>query len=173
MGLLDGALGKLREVAERTGQAKPAGAGRDLPPIPDLATLVTQEEIREVTGGSPEGTPRTNGADGMEVDLGRLVIWEARLSNGGEFLITLSACFDEAAANLGMDRMAEVEHKPLDGVGERGLVRVKSYRKQGTSEVGVTAHKGRYNLSLTHTTADGATEYGPLTELLRKALDRL
>ena len=172
MGLLDDALGRLREVAERTGQPREAGVGRDLPPIPDLATLVTPEEIREVTGGSPRGTPRTNGAQGSEVDLGRLVIWEAQLSNGGEFLITLSACFDEAAANLGMDRMAEVE-KPLAGIGERGLVRVATYKKEGTSEVGVTAHKGRYNLSLTHTTADGATDYGPLTELLRKALGRL
>jgi hypothetical protein len=170
MGLLDDALGKLREVAERGGEAKPAP--RELPPIPDPASLVTAEEIREVTGASPEGTPRTNGAQGSEVDLGRLVIWEAKLSNGDEFLVTLSACFDEAAAKLGMDRMAEVE-KPLDGVGERGLVRVKSYRKEGKSEVGVTARTGRYNLSLTHTSYEGKTDYGPLTELLRRALDRL
>jgi hypothetical protein len=113
MGLLDDPLGKLREVAE---------------------------EIRDVTGASPEGTPRTNGAQGSEVDLGRLLIWKAKLSNGDKFLVTLGACFDEAAAKLGMDRMAEVE-KPLEGVGERGLVRVKSY--------------------------------GPLTELLRRSLDRL
>ena len=144
----------------------------DLPPIPDLGSLIAPDEIAEVTGASPDSTPRTNGAQGSEVDLGRLVIWEEKLSNGDKFLVTLSACFDEDAAKLGMDRMAEVE-KPLEGVGDRGLVRVKSYRKEGKSEVGVTARKGQYNLSLTHTSMEGKTDPGPLTELLRRALDRL
>jgi hypothetical protein len=71
-----------------------------------------------------------------------------------------------------MDRMAEVE-KPLEGAGERGLMRVKKYGKSGKSEVGVTALHGNFTLSLTHTSTAGATDPAPLTELLKKALTRL
>ncbi len=71
-----------------------------------------------------------------------------------------------------MDRMAEVE-KPLEGVGERGLKRVKHYKKTGESEVGVTALMGTFTLSLTHTAMKGRREVDSLTELLRTALTRL
>ena len=68
--------------------------------------------------------------------------------------------------------MADVE-KPLAGVGERGLVRVKKYPKKGTSEISVTALAGSFNLSLVHTSTDGKTDAEPLTDLLRQALTRL
>jgi hypothetical protein len=71
-----------------------------------------------------------------------------------------------------MDRVAEYE-KPLEGVGERGLVRVKKYPKKGSSEVGVTALQGNFTLNLTHTSGEGRTDPGPLTQLLKKALTRL
>lgn len=139
---------------------------------PDLDSLVTAAEIEAVTGGVPQGEPRRNGAEGIEVDVGRLVISEWQLSNGDEFLITLIAGTDAQAAALAMDRMAE-ECKPLAGVGERGLLRLKIYRKRGTSEIGVNALKDRHTLSLTHTSASGSTDAGPLTDLLRTALARL
>jgi hypothetical protein len=53
------------------------------------------------------------------------------------------------------------------------LVRVKKYPKRGTSEIGVTALKGNFTLSLTHTSSEGKTDPEPLTELLRKALGRV
>ena len=124
-----------------------------------------------MTGSRPTGEPRLNGARGSEVDNGRLVIREVKLANGDEFLITLTAGFEEANARLAMDRMAELE-KPLEGVGERGLKRVKHY-KAGNSEIGVTALKGRYTLSLTHTALKGRRDIEPLTGLLQTALTRL
>jgi hypothetical protein len=166
VGLLSNALDALTKVA------KPSGEAREIPPIPDLGTLVTTAEIESVTGAMPVGEPRRNGPQGSEVIDGRLVIWEAKLSNGDKFLITLSASFDEAGAKLTMDRMNEAEHKPLEGVGDRGLVRVKSYKKSGKSEVGVSARKGVYTLSLTWSSSKGETDYGPLTDLLRTALTR-
>ena len=179
MGLLSNALDALTKTASRTPTQK-AGAGQpgavegeDLPAIPDLATLVTPAEVKLVTGGDVKGEPRRNGPQGSEVIGGRLVIWEAQLTNGDEFLITLSVNFDEAGAKLTMDRMNEAEHKPLEGVGERGLVRVKSYKKSGKSEVGVSARQGLYTLSLTHTSMSGQTDYVPLTDLLRTALTRI
>lgn len=71
-----------------------------------------------------------------------------------------------------MDRIEE-DSEPLAGVGERGLVRVKSYRKTGSSEVGVTALQGTHALSLTHTSTKGSRDPGPLKDLLRTALTRL
>ena len=103
---------------------------------------------------------------------GRHVIRESKLANGDTFLISLGNCTDASAAQLSMDRVAEVE-KPLEGVGERGLVRVKKYPKKGSSEVGVTALQGNFTLSLTHSSTEGKSHPGPLTELLRKALTRL
>ena len=140
--------------------------------IPELDSLVTPAEIEAVTGGAPQGEPRRNGAEGAEVDVGRLVICEYKLANGDEFLITLIAATDAQAAALAMDRMAE-ECKPLAGVGERGLLRLKTYRTRGTSEIGVNALKGSCTLSLTHTSTSGQSDPGPLTDLLRTALDRL
>ena len=177
MGLLSNALDALTKAASRTptqraGAGQPGAVEGDLPPIPDLATLVTPVEIEAVTGGSPKGEPRRNGPRGTEVIGGRLLIWEAQLTNGDEFLITLTVNFDVAGARLTMDRMNEAEHEPLEGVGDRGLMRVKSYKQKGTSEVGVSARKGVYTLSLTHTSATGQTDHGPLTDLLRTALTR-
>jgi hypothetical protein len=184
MGLLDDAIKKLQRAAStatETAGDRPAWGPRDPDkadygkagaPTPDMDALVSDAEIKEVTGAPPEGEPRRNGPDGSEVDLGRLVIRESRLSNGDTFLISLGNCTDAAAAQLAMDRVAEVE-KPLEGVGERGLVRVKKYPKKGMSEVGVTALKDNFKLSLTHTSTEGKTDPGPLTELLRKALKRL
>jgi hypothetical protein len=60
------------------------------------------------------------------------VIPESNLSNGGRFLISLGNCSDAAAAWLAIDRMAELE-KLLDGIGERGLVRVQKYPHKGAS----------------------------------------
>jgi hypothetical protein len=137
-----------------------------------MDALVTDAEVEAITGGSPVGEPRRNGDDGTDVDLGRIIIRESKLANGGKFLISLNNCTDAAAAQLAMDRMAELD-KPLEGVGERGLVRVKKYAKTGTSEVGVTALKRNFTLSLTHTSTAGATDPGPLTQLLKKALNRL
>jgi hypothetical protein len=184
MGLLDGAMGRLRQAArtatEKTGD-RPAWGPRDPDqadygkpgaPTPDLDALVSDAEIEAVTGAAPTGEPRRNGADGTEVDLGRHVIRESKLTNGDEFLISLTNCTDEAAAGLAMDRMAEVE-KPLAGAGERGLLRVKKYPKKGTSEVGVTALQGAFTLSLTHTSSAGRTDPEPLAELLKRALTRL
>jgi hypothetical protein len=184
MGLLDDALKKLQQAAstatEKTGK-RPAWGPRDPDkadygkagaPTPDMDALVTDAEIEALTGASPEGEPRRNGPDGTDVDLGRHVIRESKLSNGDEFLISLGNCTNPAAAQLSMDRVAEYE-KPLEGVGERGLLRVKKYPKQGTSEVGVTALKGNFTLNLTHTSTEGKTDPGPLTELLKRALTRL
>jgi hypothetical protein len=184
MRLLDDAMKKLQEVASTAtdkadkgpawGPRDPdkADYGKAGAPTPDMDALVTDAEIEAVTGAVPEGEPRRNGPDGSEVDLGRHVIRESRLSNGDKFLVSLGNCTDAAAAQLSMDRVAEVE-KPLEGVGERGLVRVKKYAKKGTSEVGVTALQENFTLSLTHTSTEGKTEPGPLTELLKKALGRL
>lgn len=184
MGLIGDAIKKLQHAASaatETASDRPAWGPRDPDkadygkagaPTPDLDALVSDAEIEEVTGASPEGEPRRNGPDGTEVDLGRHVIRESQLSNGDKFLISLGNCTDAAAAQLAMDRVAEVE-KPLEGVGERGLVRVKKYAKKGTSEIGVTALQGNFRLSLTHTSTEGKTEPGPLTELLKKALKRL
>ena len=141
-------------------------------PIVDPGSLVTADEIEAVTGGRPKGEPRRNGERGSEVDVGRLLIWEAQLTNGDEFLVTLIAANDGADAKLAVSRIAE-EAKPLEDVGERALVRVKQYRKSGTSEIGVTALAGSEVLSLTHTSATGSSDPGPLTDLLRTALTRL
>jgi hypothetical protein len=184
MGLLDDARKKLEELTSATTEKagkRPAWGPRDPDkadygkpgaPTPDMDALVTDAEIEAVTGASPEGEPRRNGPDGSEVDLGRHVIRESRLSNGDEFLISLGNCTNPAAAQLSMDRVAEYE-KPLQGVGERGLVRVEKHPSKGTSEVGVTALKGSFTLSLVHTSTEGKTDPGPLTELLRTALTRL
>ena len=183
MGLLDDAKKKLQELTSATDEAgeRPAWGPRDPDkadygkagaPTPDMDTLVSDAEIEALTGASPEGEPRRNGPDGSEVDLGRHVIRESKLSNGDEFLISLGNCTDAAAAQLSMDRVAEVE-KPLEGVGERGLVRVKKYPKKGSSEIGVTALQGNFTLSLTHTSTEGKSDPGPLTELLKTALTRL
>jgi hypothetical protein len=184
MGLLDGAVKKLQQVASTATQKadkRPAWGPRDPDkadygkagaPTPDMDALVTDAEIEAVTGASPAGEPRRNGPDGSEVDLGRHVIRESKLANGDKFLISLGNCTDAAAAQLSMDRVAEVE-KPLEGVGERGLLRVKNYPKKGTSEIGVTALKGNFTLSLTHTSTKGKTDPAPLTELLKQALTRL
>jgi hypothetical protein len=183
MGLLD-AFKKAQEAVADVGERardKPVWGPRDPNkadygkagrPTPDLEKLVTAAEIEAVTGGTPEGEPRRNGPDGSEVDLGRHVICEWGLSNGDEFLISLGNCTDAAAAQLSMDRVAEVE-KPLSGVGERGLIRVKKYPKKGSSEVGVTALQGNFTLSLTHSSTSGKTDPEPLTDLLRTALTRL
>lgn len=174
MGLFAKALGRVTEAA--AGRVKTAGrTGRhepEPPAVPDVAALVTPAEIKEVTGAALRGEPRLNGPQGIEVDTGRLVIRDSKLGNGDEFLVTLTAAFDEARAGLAMDRIAEVE-KPLGGVGERGLQRVKHYRKTGRTEIGVTALKGTYVLSLTHTVTDGRRDVGPLTGLLETALTRL
>ncbi len=184
MGILGDALKKLQQAADSAGEKpgkKPAWGPRDPDkadygkpgaPTPDMDSLVTDAEIEAVTGAAPVGEPRRNGPEGSEVDLGRRVIWESKLANGDKFLISLGNCTDPAAAQLSMDRVAEVE-KALAGVGERGLVRVKKYPKKGSSEVGVTALKANFTLSLVHTSTEGKTDPGPLTDLLRKALERL
>jgi hypothetical protein len=139
---------------------------------PALDTLVTAEEIEAVTGARPVGTPRTNGA-GSDGDVGRQYIWEAPLSNGDKFLITLIAGNSAADAQLAMSRVAQVE-KPYPGVGERATVRVKKYRSTGSSEVGVNALQGRYTLALTHTSNDGRTDQkDQIGQLVRVALTRL
>ena len=165
---LAGAAGEQPRGREEVAREEP----REVGPIPDLAGLVTDDEVEQVTGSRPQGEPRLNGPRGSEVDNGRLVIREQKLVNGDEFLITLTAGFGAAEAQRAMDRMAEDE-MPLEGVGERGLQRVKHYKKTGKSEVGVTALKGSYALSLTHTAMKGRSETDSLTELLRKALARL
>ena len=183
MGLLDDAKKKLQELTSATDEAgeRPAWGPRDPDkadygkagaPTPDMDTLVTDPEIEGLTGASPEGEPRRNGPDGSEVDLGRHVIRESKLSNGDKFLISLGNCTDAAAAQLSMDRVAEVE-KPLEGVGERGLVRVKKYPAKGSTEIGVTALQDNFTLSLTHTSTEDKSDPGPLTELLKTALTRL
>ena len=157
-----------RVVTSDAVQSRLAGGLGD---TPDLTTLVTAEEIQAVTGGAPAGEPRRNGA-GSHVDVGRMLIWKAQLSNGDQFLITLIAGSSSASAALAMDRMAQ-ECKPLPGVGERGLVRVKTSRTRGTTEIGVNALQGRSTLSLTHTSTHGQKDPGPLAELLGVALTRL
>jgi hypothetical protein len=197
MGLLDdaikkagGAVKKAQEVADDVNEAtgKKPTAGKKKPkwgprdpdkadygkagaPTPDMDSLVTDAEIESITGAAPKDAPRKNGSDGSEVDLGRHVIREWKLENGDKFLISLGNCTDAAAAQLSMDRVAEVE-KPLDGVGERGLLHVEK-RKSGTSEVGVTALQDNFNLSLVHTSSEGKTDPEPLKQLLNKALKRL
>lgn len=184
MGLLSDALKGLRQaVGTASDQASgrpawgprdpaPAGYGKAGAPTPDMNALVSDAEIEEIAGSPPIGEPRRNGPQGSEIDLGRHVIRESRLANGDEFLVSLGNCSDPAAAQLAMDRMAEVE-KPLAGVGERGLMRVEKFPKKGANEVGVTALKGNFTLSLTHTSAQGSADPGPLTELLKTALGRL
>src|SRR5689334_16958857 len=135
MGLLDNVLGRLRESATSAADRSTARAA------PDLDALVTDAEIEAATGAAPVGEPRRNGSDGSETDIGRLVIKESKLENGDKFLISLNNCNDTAAAGLAMDRMGEVE-KPLEGMGERGLQRVRKSSKTGSSEVGVTALRG-------------------------------
>jgi hypothetical protein len=184
VGFLDDALKKIQRAAgaaTEKADKRPAWGPRDPDkadygkagaPTPDMDGLVTDGEIEKVTGAAVEGEPRRNGPDGSEFDLGRHVIRESQLANGDKFLISLGNCTDAGAAQLSMDRVAEYE-KPLDGVGERGLLRVKKYPKKGSSEVGVTALQGNFTLSLTHTSTEGKTDPAPLTELLKKALTRL
>ena len=184
MGLLDTALKRLRRATtaatEATSALKPWGGrapdkadyGKAGARTPDMDALVTDAEIEAVTGAEPVGEPRRNGSDGSDVDLGRHVIRESKLANGDTFLISLGNCTNASAAQLAMDRKAEYE-KPLDGAGERGLVRVKKYPKKGSSEVGVTALKANFTLSLIHTSTEGETDPEPLIELLKKALTRL
>jgi hypothetical protein len=185
MGVLDDALKKvLRAARGASGPSDdrgpawgprdpdPSGYGKAGAPTPDLDALVTDAEIEALTGAAPVGEPRRNGPDGSEVDLGRHVIREVQLANGDEFLVALGNCTDARAAQLSMDRVAEVE-KPLAGVGERGLVRVKKHPKRGTSEIGVTALQGNFTLSLVHTSNAMQADPAPLTELLRTALTRL
>src|SRR3712207_3740045 len=179
MGLLDDALKRIGQVAGAA-RDKPAWGprepdrgdyGKPGAPTPDLDGLVTDAEIEQLTGAAPEGEPRRNGPDGSEVDLGRHVIKESKLANGDEFLISLGNCTDPAAAQLSMDRVAEYE-RPLEGVGERGLLRVE--RSQGrTTEAGVTALKGNFTLSLNHTSKRGKADPEALAELLRTGLTRL
>jgi hypothetical protein len=139
---------------------------------PPLDTLVTAEEIEAVTGAHPVGTPRTNG-NGSDGDVGRLIIWETPLSNGDKFLITLIAANSGGDAQLAISRVAQVE-KSYSGLGERATVRVKKYRKDGSSEVGVNALQGRYTLALTHTSEAGRTDQkDAIGELVRVALTRL
>jgi hypothetical protein len=183
MGFLDDAVKKVRKAAETATEARkqgPAWGSRDPDkadygkagaPTPDLLSLVTKEEIEEVTGSSPEGSPRRNGPDGSDVDLGRHVICEWKLDNGDKFLISLGNCTNASMAQLSMERVGQYE-KPLAGVGEQGLKRIKKY-KTGDSEIGVTALKDNFTLSLTHTSKEGKTDEGPITELLKKALTRL
>jgi hypothetical protein len=182
MGLFDQLRNRLRGAAAAPGRASgapwggrapdPRGYGRAGAPTPDLDALVTNAEIVAATGAAPVGTPRRNGPDGTDVDLGRLVIRETALDNGDTFLISLGNCTDEAAAQLSMDRVAEVE-KPLAGVGERGLQRVRKYPKKGSSEISVTALHRNFTVSLVHTSRDGRTDTAPLVDLLRTVLTRL
>jgi hypothetical protein len=140
-------------------------------PPPDMDSLVTDAEIEEVTGAKPKGEPRRNGKEGSEVDLGRHIIWESKLSNGDKFLISVGNCTNASMAQLSMERVGQYEKK-LDGVGEQGLKRVKKY-KAGGSEVGVTALKDNFTISLIHTSKEGKTDAEPITELLKKAVGRL
>jgi hypothetical protein len=186
MGLLDDALKKVLRAARSASEPSdddgapvwgprdpdPDGYGKAGAPTPDLDALVTDAEIEALTGAAPVGEPRRNGPDGSEVDLGRHVIREVQLANGDELLIALGNCTDARAAQLSMDRVAEVE-KPLAGVGERGLVRVKKHPERGTSEISVTALQGTFTLSLVHTSTTMQTDPAPLTDLLRTALTRL
>jgi hypothetical protein len=149
-----------------------ADYGRAGAPTPNLDLLVTDAEIEAVAGAAPVGEPRRNGSDGSETDLGRHVIRESQLANGDKFLISLGNCANAGAARLSMDRVAEYE-KPLEGIGERGLVRVKKYPKKGASEVGVTALTSNFTLSLTHTSTEGTSDPQPLVALLKQALTRL
>jgi hypothetical protein len=149
-----------------------AGYGKAGAPTPDLGALVTDAEIAAITGSTVEGEPRRNGPDGSDTDLGRHVIREAELANGDKFLIALGNCYDADAATLSMERVAEVE-KPLDGVGERGLMRVERYPKKGTSEIKVTAMTGNFTLSLVHTSAEGKTDPEPLIAQLKQSITRL
>jgi hypothetical protein len=163
----------LGDALKRLGRLGAAGASHPEPgPIVDPGSLVTPDEIEAVTGGRPTGEPRRNGERGSEVDVGRLLIWEAQLTNGDQFLVTLIAGNDGAAAKLAMSRIAE-EAKPLEDVGERGLVRVKKYPKKGSSEIGVNALAGSDVVSLTHTSTEGRSDPAPLADLLRTALTRL
>ena len=184
MGLLDDTMKRLRRATrattETTSARKPWGGrapdkadyGKAGARTPNMDALVTDAEIEAVAGAAPVGEPRRNGADGSDSDLGRHVIRESQLANGDKFLISLGNCTNAAAAQLSMDRVAEYE-KPLEGVGERGLLRVKKYPKKGTSEVGVTALTGNFTLSLVHTSTEGKTDPGPLIALLKQALTRL
>jgi hypothetical protein len=149
-----------------------ADYGRAGAPMPDVDALVTEAEILAVTGSSPVGEPRRNEPDGSESDLGRSVIREWQLANGDKFLLSVGNCASPSAAQLGMDRKAEYE-KPLEGVGERGLVDVNRHPKKGSSEVGVSALSRNFMVALVHTSTEGRTDAGPLTDLLRTVLTRL
>ena len=186
MGLFDAAMKRLQQAtkgvaATKSAAQKPAWGGRDPnkanygkagAPAPDLDALVTDAEIEAVTGASPEGEPRRNGPDGSDNDLGRQIIRESTLSNGDKFLISLGNCSGPSAAQLAMDRMAEYE-KPLAGVGERALVRVKKYPKKGSSEISVTALHENFTVALCHTSTAGRTDPEPLAQLVKKVLTRL
>ena len=184
MGLLDGVLKKLLRgtgaASEKKSADPPWGGrrpdkaqyGRAGAPMPDLDALVTDAEIRAVTGSSPVGEPRRNGPDGSDTDLGRYVIRESKLADGTEFLLGVGNCYSADAAQLGMDRLAEYE-KPLDGVGERAFVHVKRYPKEGTREVGVTALHRNFTVALVHSGPGDSTDPAPLAELLRTVLTRL
>ena len=149
-----------------------ADYGKAGAPTPDMDSLVTDAEIETVTGALPIGEPRRNGPDGSDSDLGRHVIRESQLSNGDKFLISVGNCSNPSAAQLGMERLAQYE-KPLAGVGEQALSRVKKYPKKGSSEVGVTVLQGNFMVSLVHTSTAGQTDLDPLIELVRKVLARL
>lgn len=187
VGFLDSALKRLQRASTagappaKSGTKPPAWGGRDPDkadygkagaPTPDLDALVSDAEIEAVTGALPEGEPRRNGADGTDVDLGRRVIRESTLANGDKFLISIGNCTNEAAARLAMDRIAEYE-KPLAGIGERALTRVKKYPKQGSSEMSVTALQRNFTVSLCHTSTTGKTDLAPLIELTKTVLTRL
>ena len=147
----------------------PGGAER-IPSGPNPADVVTAAEIEAATGGSPIGSGRRNGS-GTAVDVGTLVICEWQLTNGDEFLVTLIRAKDRQSAELAVERQSE-EMKPLGGVGERSLIRVQKYSR-GKTEIGVTALRGSYVLSLTHTSSHGASDPEPLINLLRLGVSRL
>jgi hypothetical protein len=184
MGLLDGVLKKLLRGAGAAPEQKAADPpwggrrpdkaqyGKAGAPMPDMDALVSDAEIQAVTGSSPVGEPRRNGPEGSDVDLGRYVIRETNLADGSTFLLGVSNCYSTDAAQLGMDRLAEYE-KPLDGVGERALVHVKTHSKNGTSEVGVTALHRNFSVTLLRSGPGVPTDPAPLAELLRTVLTRL
>jgi hypothetical protein len=148
------------------------------PPLgPDPCSLVTADEIKAVTGASPDKSPRTNGDGSINIMNGehnsRLRVCEWKLSNGDEFLVSLTIAFDNASIHRAWDEAGlQEEEKDLPGVGERAYLRVAKY-KEGTSEVGVTAIQGRYVLTLAFESARGETDHEELKRLLLTALTRL
>lgn len=159
-------------------QTRAGGQEEDPPLGPDPCSLVTAEEIKAVTGGSIDKAPRTNGQGSINIMGGehksRLRVCEWKLSNGDEFLVSLSIAFDNATIHRAWDQEGLVrgEEKDMAGVGERGYLRVAKY-KDGTSEVGVTAIQGRYVLTLSRESARGETAHEELKKLLQTALGRL